>query len=145
MNYICLTDSPIYGHVESGQQLYRAYTYGAEYDLGGDSNAFFHQNLHDDDVPCAVCHTTRSSVLMIPGTNACTAGWTLEYKGYLTAQYSGFSYSDYVCLDNQPVPIPGKHDDQNGNLFFFAEGRCGSLQCPPYIDGHELTCAVCSK
>jgi hypothetical protein len=25
------------------------------------------------------------------------------------------------------------------------ESHCGSLPCPPYVQGYELTCAVCTK
>ena len=116
---------------------------------GADSfrtNAFFHKNLHDEDVPCSVCRITRPTVIMIPGRNQCYSGWTLEYKGYLVAGYYGHTApTEYVCLVDNPDVIPHGHANQNGKLFYMVEGRCGSLTCPPYVDGRELTCVVCSK
>ena len=83
---------------------------------------------------------------MIPGRNQCYKGWTLEYKGYLVAGHHGHAAAtEYVCLDDNPDVIPGRHTNQNGALFYMVEGRCGSLICPPYVDGRELTCVVCSK
>ena len=48
-------------------------------------------------------------------------------------------------LDDNPDVLPGGDNNQDGKLFYMAEGRCGSLTCPPYVDGHELKCVVCSK
>ena len=73
-------------------------------------------------------------------------GWTLEYKGYLTAgDYNQAAATEFVCLDYRPDVLQGGHFDNNGKLFYFAEGRCGSLPCLPYVDRREITCAVCSK
>ena len=57
--------------------------------------------------------------------------------------YQHKSASEFVCVDENPETI-GSHLDQNGKLFYFVEGHCGSLKCDPYKDGRELTCAVCS-
>ena len=41
---------------------------GAEYEVGGSRESSGLDNLHDKDVPCAVCRRAgKSSVLMIPG------------------------------------------------------------------------------
>ena len=41
--------------------------YGAEYEVGGSREPSGLGNLHDKDVPCAVCRCRgKSSVLMIP-------------------------------------------------------------------------------
>ena len=50
----------------------------------------------------------------------------------------------FVCLDDDPETIQGGAADKNGALFYLTEARCGSLPCPNYIDGRELTCVVCS-
>ena len=82
---------------------------------------------------------------MIPGRNICYDGWTLEYNGYLVADRHDFHATEYVCLDLHPDTIVGGNNNDDGALFYFVEGICGSLECPPYVDGRELTCAVCSK
>lgn len=58
--------------------------YGGEYefsDFHSDGGSqYFGQNLNDEDAPCAVCRTPRSSVLMIPARLDCYSGWTKEYR-----------------------------------------------------------------
>ncbi|KAH3864788.1 hypothetical protein DPMN_027814 [Dreissena polymorpha] len=84
---------------------------------------------------------------MIPGRNKCLDGWTLEYEGYLVAgDILHSAASEFICLDAKPESLPNDSGDNNGKLFYFAEARCGgSLKCPPYVDGRELTCVVCTK
>ena len=147
-NYICLSPDPLWGYYNDADNA-RAKVMGVEYELDGaipDMMAFFHKNIHEEDAPCSVCRSPRPTVIMIPGRNQCYKGWTLEYKGYLVAGYYGrTSASEYVCLDDYPETIPGGHANQDGKLFYMVEGRCGSLLCPPYVEGRELTCVVCSK
>ena len=103
-------------------------------------------NVHDEDAPCSVCRSSRPTVIMIPGRNQCYPGWTLEYKGYLVAgSHNHAAASEYVCLDARPDVLQNGHTDKNGKLFYFVEGRSGSLPCPPYVDGRELTCVLCTK
>ena len=54
------------------------------------------------------------------------------------------SASQFTCVDEKPEVLKGGHVNHNGKLFYFVDGSCGSLKCPPYEDGRELTCAVCS-
>ena len=148
-NYICLTPDPLWGHYSDAQDAF-AKVMGVEYEFygaaPGDTTAFFHKNLHQEDAPCSVCHSPRTSVIMIPGRNQCYKGWTLEYKGYLVAGRSiHAAATEYVCLDDNPDIIPGGHANEDGALFYVVEGRCRPLLCPPYVEGRELTCVVCSK
>ena len=149
-NYICLSPDPLWGHYSDAHNA-DATVVGVEYQFSGvggshGTSAYFHKNVYDEDAPCSVCRSRRSTVIMIPGRNQCYKGWNLEYKGYLVAGYYGHAAaSEYVCLDDHPDVIPGGHNNNNGKLFYLAEGRCGSLTCPPYVDGRELTCVVCSK
>ena len=122
--------------------------YGAEYQDGsGRSDQLFGESHHNHDVPCVVCDVTkRSTVLMIPGKSKCHAGWTLEYAGYLMAGYYNHAgATDYYCVDKDPENLPGGTGDNDGHLLYFVETRSGSLRCPPYVNGRELMCAVCTK
>ena len=142
----CLPLDPNFLTPISGSQ-YRALMYGAEYESHTDSNSYLH-GRHDTDAPCAVCYVTqRSTVYMLPAKYTCPTGWTREYYGYLMAQYSiGTHYrSQFTCIDVALKPVPGSAANQNGLLFLFTEGRCGSLPCPPYDESRELSCAVCTK
>ncbi len=53
--------------------------------------------------------------------------------------------TQFVCVDGNAEGTIGSQSDQDGALLYFAESKCGSLPCPPYADGKELTCAVCTK
>jgi len=85
--------------------------------------------------------------MMIPGRNQCLDGWTLEYHGYLSGgSYTQTAATEFVCLDAEPEVILGGSANNNGKLFYLSEVRCGSSSlCPPYINGRELTCVVCSR
>ncbi|XP_066285843.1 short-chain collagen C4-like [Branchiostoma lanceolatum] len=144
-NYVCLPKDPEWGVFTNGNQG-TAYMQGAEYELGGGNNPFPGASLHNHDVPCAVCHVaSRGSKLMIPARLSCPSGWTREYKGYLmTAHYTQYR-SEFVCVDGVPETRPGGHQNTNGALFYPVEASCGSLPCPNYVQGRELTCVVCTK
>ena len=153
VNYLCLSPVAQWAKytdaVDSGAKIYGAeYQFMVHNKAEGDqrSNLFFGKPLLDDNVPCSVCRSSRSSVLMVPGRNTCLNGWNLEYAGYLAAGYHTHpAASEYVCLDANPDTLIAGFADQNGILFYLVEGICGSLECPPYENGRELTCAVCSK
>ena len=143
-NYVCLTRNPIYEKYQPGLQSYFSRIYGAEYQSSPAN--IFPANLNDHDVPCAVCHVTkRASQMMIPGRNLCPTGWTREYKGYLMAERHDHYRTMYTCVDENPDYKVGSKTSLNGVLFYFVEGVCGSLPCRPYIEGRELTCAVCTR
>ena len=148
--YICLPRDPIWGYYEDSVQESNAGVHGAEYQLYQKTlSNFFESNIKMgyDDAPCAVCRAPRSSVVMIPGRNQCYPGWTKEYHGYLAAGADGnAAASEFVCLDiGAEILTGGAHaQNKNGKVFYLAEARCGSLPCPPYVDGRELTCVVCS-
>ena len=125
----------------------RADIYGAEYEIqgGGGFPFYTNQRLHNMDVPCAVCLVEGRNTLMIPAMMTCPVSWRREYHGYLmTARYN-HPRRNYVCMDQHPDVILGGAADINGALFYNIESRCGSLHCPNYVDGRELTCVVCTK
>ncbi len=143
-NYVCLTRDPIYKTYQSGHQTHRARIYGAEYESF--STGIYPSSLFEHDVPCAVCHVTkRASQMMVPGRNVFPAGWTREYKGYMMAEQYDHNRSMFTCVDEIPDYKQGTRASLNGALFYFVEGVCGSLPCKPYIEGHELTCAVWTR
>ena len=140
---------PIWGNFNPAEKD-EAYIYGAEYEIYGHKNFPFygrHEVLHDHNVPCAVCQvSTRSMVLMIPARNQCYNGWTMEYHGYLmTENYNHLGRTEYACVDHDPDRDPAGYKNDNGVLMYVVEGKCGSLPCPPYEEGKEFTCAVCTK
>ena len=146
---VCLPKDPIWKRYDDVTQS-GSLMYGAEYDDRAtsqrDSNLVGKDN-YEKDVPCAVCNVKgRSSTIMIPGRSECYPGWTLEFWGYLmSGRYDLTAATNYYCVDADQEAIVGRGNNDNGYLLYFVEGRCGSLHCPPYVNGRELTCAVCSK
>jgi len=144
-NLLCLTKSPLWNKYDDAEQD-GGLVYGAEYKFDHrNRNTFFGREITDQDPPCAVCRTRRSSVMMIPGKNQCLDGWTLEYQGYLSAgSFNHKAATEFVCIDEYPDARGGANN--NGNLLYLSEVRCRiSSLCPPYINGRELTCVVCTK
>ena len=119
--------------------------YGTEYEVNTVNP--FKKNLHDHDAPCVVCYvSSRGSMLMMPARNDCPSGWREEYHGYLmTAYYNHKNQKDFICVDEDSEYVPGSGASRNGALLYVVEGACGSLPCLPYVEGRELTCAVCTK
>jgi hypothetical protein len=64
-NYLCLPNDPDNGKPYSYSN---DVLYGAEYETGGSAKTSGLDNLHEKDVPCAVCRRRgMSTILMIPG------------------------------------------------------------------------------
>ncbi|KAK7094561.1 hypothetical protein V1264_006098 [Littorina saxatilis] len=128
--------SPILSdHAVSGNW---AYLYGGEYQTSDSHN--------NKDPVCAVCRSTLSTTVMIPGTNVCTPGWHLQYSGFLMAgQNDNTAGSEYICVDSKLENTVHGDANENGVLLFFTVTQCGSLPCSPYVNNKVVTCAVCSK
>uniref|UniRef100_K1Q746 Short-chain collagen C4-like n=1 Tax=Magallana gigas TaxID=29159 RepID=K1Q746_MAGGI len=132
---LCLPKTPEWGIYRDGTDGAKAYIYGAEYE----TNELFGKwhSLYQHDVPCSVCLLRgRSVVQMFPGRKTCDNGWKLEYHGYLMAGYHGDNAgTTYKCVDSDPDTLQGSLTNNNGYLFYMVEARCGSLKCPPYVEG----------
>ncbi|KAL3874759.1 hypothetical protein ACJMK2_037730 [Sinanodonta woodiana] len=143
-DFLCMTEEPIWGKSVGGSNP-TGYVYGAEYELYTGSNPFSTVSI-EDDVPCCVCKTLRTSTLMIPGRTECYPGWTMEYTGYLMSGYYGHSgATNYVCVDANPEARHESSASLDGHLLYVVQAVCGSLPCPPYVEGRVLTCVICSK
>ena len=139
--YLCLPQQPKYSNFRPGVQGYSP-LHGAEYEIYGESPLV---HVHNHNVPCAVCSTSRSKLFMLPARDECPTTWTLEYSGYLMAAYKTHNRISFECVDKYPESIPGSTANTDGALFYHVESTCNGLPCPPYDPQKELTCAVCSK
>ena len=142
---LCLTPEPEFENYDDAKLNAGGRIYGTEY--GNSKPNLFTKSKYQQDVPCAVCEVKRrSSTMMVPGRKTCYPGWTREYWGYLmTGSYTHKAGKDYYCVDGQPETLFAGATGVAGSYLFYVEGRCGSLYCPPYEDGRELTCVVCTK
>ena len=150
VSMLCLPTDPDWALYKETENLESGFVYGAEYEpSNGRLDQFFGTGHSQQDVPCVACNVeTRSSTIMVPGKTACHSGWTLEYTGYLMSGYYDHKAArDYYCIDKDPEHVNGGGEGRNDNgyVLYFVEARCGSLKCPPYVNGMELTCVVCSK
>ena len=136
-NYLCLPDDPEYSSTPFGYGY--VLVYGAEYEAIAD--------VHNQNVPCAVCHVaTRSSYLMIPAKYSCPSSWTREYHGYLVAErHTHENNKVFECMDASPERVRNGDGNQDGALFYYSKAQCVGLQCGPYNANYALTCAVCTK
>ncbi|KAK7094615.1 uncharacterized protein [Littorina saxatilis] len=137
-NYLCLTMSPVFSDHAVPSINALQLLYGGEYTTS-DSH-------HDKDPVCAVCQSTLSATVMIPGTNVCTPGWHLQYSGFLMAgQNDHAAGSEYICVDSRLENTVHGDASEDGKLLYYTVTRCGSLPCTPYVNNKVVTCAVCSK
>ena len=149
-NYLCMPDDPDYLLYAAGVQG-PSYVYGVEY--GPVSGQPFHvqPNVHGHNVPCAVCMAvSRCSLLMIPAKTQCPTSWTTEYVGYLMSEAQSRPLpTTYECVDKDPESVPGLNgngwNSGGSGLFTHVEASCNGMACPPYEEGKELTCVVCTR
>ncbi|XP_013421313.1 short-chain collagen C4-like [Lingula anatina] len=149
-DYLCVPHDPEWGVTTDGFQS-NSFLYGVEFEIQANNPFLTHNTpklttVHDQSPRCAVCRIpSRSSQVMIPAKMTCPASWTKEYDGYLMSSHHTQKKSQFVCVDKAPEVMDGGDGDQNGALFYIVEAQCGSLPCPSYLSGKEITCVVCSK
>lgn len=84
---------------------------------------------------------------MIPGRKACFGDWKIEYTGYLMAGFPTHkAASEYICVDGNPDHLKKAPSWSKKSILYSVTSLCnGATPCPPYINGREMTCVVCSK
>lgn len=141
---ICLPANPSWAKYKDSDESLRGYIYGTEIDTNEPSE-IFQNTVNEQDMPCVVCRSKQPSILMIPARNSCFPGWKLEYQGYLMSANHGYSGPyNHICMDGEPEFLPNGSANNNQHILYLVEARCGSLPCPPYVQGRELACVVCS-
>ncbi|KAL5009422.1 hypothetical protein ScPMuIL_013496, partial [Solemya velum] len=54
-------------------------------------------------------------------------------------------WSSSLSGTEDPERITGEGANEDGSLLYPVEVSCGFLPCPPFVDGREVGCAVCTK
>ncbi|KAL4222934.1 hypothetical protein ACF0H5_018975 [Mactra antiquata] len=147
-NSICLPEVPEWGNHSDAIDVDRAPIYGTKYGSTDDTfTRLSGESLRNKDVPCTVCQATgRLSHIMIPAKTSCLENWTLEYKGYLMgSSYLHYHGSQLVCIDSTPDHVTNSDAVIGGHYLYFAEIRTGILPNPPYVNGREIPCVVCTR
>ena len=143
--YLCLHKQPQFLSTRSGTQGEGSYLEGTEY-ASSQGPAFTSMAGHD--APCAVCYApTRIAKITIPGRISCPPSWTREYYGYFMAERYHPTRKSRVplCVDIRAQSVPGSGSGYFDSTLYFIETRCRGIACPPYSNGAEITCAVCTK
>jgi hypothetical protein len=156
-NYLCLPDNPEFDNIVPGRQVWSSQIFGVEYETHSDQNKdnqpFSLANnrgapLLNSNAPCVVCHrSNKNSVLTVPAKKKCpTDTMILEYNGYLSSGVWDQQRTEFICLDAAPESIPGSVADNNGARITPAQVECDlkTLPCPPYVEGYEVNCVVCT-
>ncbi|VDI02223.1 Hypothetical predicted protein [Mytilus galloprovincialis] len=149
-NHLCLPKQPQWG-VYDEKVNGNSFVSGAAFDVNDIDikNSLFDKSKYSMySFPCAVCHTKiGSSTIMIPGRKDCLADWKKEYTGYLMSGYHGHvSATEYICIDADSERLKKMSSLKGMSLLYSVAAKCnGVLPCPPYVDGREMTCVVCSK
>ncbi|XP_033111216.1 short-chain collagen C4-like [Anneissia japonica] len=142
-NPLCLPETPEYDDTLTVNGGSRSPIFGAEYETNTYSPFSY---VHDSDTVCALCLARgRSTTSMIPAKRTCPPGWTKEYGGLLMGSHNGHYGHDFLCIDRNPQGRSGSSASKDGFLLYAVEGTCGSLPCPPYVSGKEISCVVCSR
>ena len=64
----------------------------------------------------------------------------------MTGHHSHQSSNNYACMDQHAIARTGLQSNKNGALFYYVQASCESMgQCPPYQEGAELACVVCTR
>ena len=63
----------------------------------------------------------------------------------MVGYYGHAAAKEYLRLNKDAEFNFEANKDQNGTLLYFVEAVCGSLECPPCVNGRELSCMVCNK
>ena len=144
--YLCLHNIPEFLQTTPGQQNHRARLYGTEYEALSSPPAF--SDILRHDAPCSVCYTpSRSTKITIAGRITCPDSWTREYYGYLMGAglFTHHRSRLPICVDVNPESVAGSAAETVTSSLYFVETTCTGISCPPYSDGAEIACVVCTK
>jgi len=152
-NFLCMGEKPQFVNSIPGRQGAGGVLHGVELDNTEVFKGLFSSEnipggvLTSQDMPCVRCYVEGSSdLMMFPGRQDCgPSGYDLQYKGFLVSEWHGpRGRSEFACMDTAPEGLQGGQADNNQGIVYPVEVSCGSLPCNPYVDGLEVTCAVCT-
>ena len=149
---LCLPELSNYDVIEAGVQDSRPYIEGILYMVG---NFPMWSPLHMRRVPCTLCRVPDRGVATVhPARNTCLGNWTLEYTGFMMGSATSQNHgTDSICVDADAEPQSPERSAYEGDGHGVMYGAIsmthtdcnpGDMTCPPYYEGQEILCAVCS-
>jgi hypothetical protein len=150
VDHLCLTNDPQWGIYDSkvnahpliGGALFHFW------DIGVPNSPFDFDKYNLHQVACSVCMKRRRvSTIVIPTRKDCYGDWVKEYNGYLYAGHPEHgAASEYICMDETPDVLNKSSTWSGKKLLYPVMVNCnGAIPCPPYVNGREVTCVVCSR
>lgn len=161
-NYMCLPNAPSF--LKGAGNNVHSKVVGVKYATANEPL----EEVDGEAMPCAVCSTTQSVQLMIPGRAVCPDNsrqtWRQEYRGYLMSardtDSNGLPKGDldshfrtkYICVDSTPEGASSGTAAEAAIYHVHVDCTNGaSLQCGTSsqgIDGYntmtQITCVVCT-
>ena len=150
VDHLCLTNDPQWGIYDSKVNRH-PFIGGALFDVWDirvPNSPFDFDKYDHHQVACSVCMKRRRvSTVMIPARNDCYGDWVKEYNGYLYAGHpTHAAASEYICMDETPDVLSKSSTWTGKKLLYPVMVNCnGAIPCPPYVNGREVTCVVCSR
>ena len=143
-NHLCLSLNPDSATADDAFRN-EAYITGVVYQET--ASEFIPAELRLQPVPCAVCEVQQRAVVMVPGSRSCGEGWRVEYEGVLMSEANAGQSSNFVCVsrDMQGLAHAERNDNGEAGQLHVVEAKCGTLPCPPFAQGQDVSCVVCSK
>lgn len=165
-NYMCLPNNPSFLTMTSG--IVQSEVVGVRYATQNEPL----QSVDGQAMPCAVCSTSQSVQVMIPGRALCPAvgplgtgrTWTQEYRGYLMSAGDTDSNNlqkgddnshfrtKYICVADDAEGISSGTTSESAIYHVHVDcTRGASLECTDFLSGisgytseEQVTCAVCT-
>ena len=64
----------------------------------------------------------------------------------MSEHYNNKGRTTFVCVDKDAQALPGLGADDADTLMYHTSVGCNNgIPCPPYVDGKDLACVVCTK
>lgn len=150
VNNLCLPSHPQWGTYDTKDNNH-PFVGAALFDLFDINvpNTVFDFDKYDHNrVACSLCRKKlNTATMMIPARQDCYGDWVKLYDGYLYAGWHAHeSASEFICMDSKPDVLDKGSTWTHKKILYPVKANCdGAMPCPPYVNGREVTCVVCSK
>jgi hypothetical protein len=97
--------------------------------------------VNNTKLQCSVCSTTAGACVMLNGTNACPAGYTAQYSGYLYGGHYTQGRMEHVCVNSSAYDASLSNATDDGAYIYPTSAYAtGGTTIP---QGNYVSCVVC--
>eukprot|EP00045_Choanoeca_perplexa_P018407 m.290873 g.290873 ORF g.290873 m.290873 type:complete len:3950 (+) comp17810_c0_seq1:79-11928(+) len=136
----CLRRDPDLSDTFSDDNVGGGLIYRMEYQTSGQAVPQAFLDVHETEVPCAVCQYIAAGTdrLTVHGTDTCPSGYTQDFQGLMFSTHTSHRRGQSHCIDMDPQP-DGSGGNENGYIIYPTETR----SVPGYANYRELSCVQC--